>query len=54
MPSDLKMENVAVSGFDHSKPNENVRDIIVRLADCGAGKLNSPLVLVNTSDLFHS
>ncbi|PWY84800.1 hypothetical protein BO70DRAFT_289844, partial [Aspergillus heteromorphus CBS 117.55] len=32
----LKMENVALGGFDPSKPNENVRDLIVRLADCGA------------------
>ncbi|KAK2768252.1 hypothetical protein FQN54_000104 [Arachnomyces sp. PD_36] len=34
--TDLKMENVALGGFDRSKPNENVRDLIVRLADCGA------------------
>ncbi|KAJ9378854.1 hypothetical protein DTO063F5_7497 [Paecilomyces variotii] len=30
------MENVALGGFDHSQPNENIRDLIVRLADCGA------------------
>jgi hypothetical protein len=30
------MENVALGGFDHTKPNKNVRDVIVRLADCGA------------------
>lgn len=35
---DLKMENVALGGFDHSQPNENIRDLIVRLADCGASK----------------
>ncbi|RMJ27388.1 STYKc [Aspergillus sp. HF37] len=34
--TDLKMENVALGGFDHSKPNENVRDLIVRLTDCGS------------------
>lgn len=33
---DLKMENIALGGFDYSKPNENVRDLIVRLAGCGA------------------
>ncbi|KAI1913243.1 hypothetical protein LOZ12_001422 [Ophidiomyces ophidiicola] len=33
---DLKMENVALGRFDHSKPNENVRELIVRLADCGS------------------
>jgi hypothetical protein len=38
MSLDLKMENVALGGFDHSQPNENVRDLIVRLADCGASK----------------
>ncbi|RHZ56453.1 hypothetical protein CDV55_105419 [Aspergillus turcosus] len=34
--TDLKMENVALGGFDHSQPNKNVCDLIVRLADCGA------------------
>ncbi|KAK2764817.1 hypothetical protein FQN53_006945 [Emmonsiellopsis sp. PD_33] len=34
--TDLKMENVALGGFNHSKPSENVREIIVRLADCGS------------------
>ncbi|KAK2830997.1 hypothetical protein FQN49_007106 [Arthroderma sp. PD_2] len=39
---DLKMENVAIGGFNPSMPNENTRDIIVRLADCGAiSKLSS-------------
>ncbi|KAI1170679.1 kinase-like domain-containing protein [Nemania sp. FL0916] len=33
--TDLKMENVGISGFDDEKPNENVREIIVRIADCG-------------------
>ncbi|KAI1938655.1 hypothetical protein LOZ66_003458 [Ophidiomyces ophidiicola] len=30
------MENVALSGFDHSKPNENIRELIVRLTVCGS------------------
>ncbi|GKZ28934.1 hypothetical protein AbraIFM66950_001892 [Aspergillus brasiliensis] len=34
--TDLKMENVVLGGFDSSKPNEDVRDLIVRLADCGS------------------
>ncbi|GLA58827.1 hypothetical protein AtubIFM54640_008934 [Aspergillus tubingensis] len=34
--TDLKMENVVLGGFDSSKPNENFRDVIVRLADCGS------------------
>lgn len=33
---DLKMENIALGGFDTSKPNENIRELIVRLADCGS------------------
>ncbi|KAK5628457.1 hypothetical protein RRF57_004172 [Xylaria bambusicola] len=33
---DLKMENVGITGFDNKKPNENIREIIVRLADCGS------------------
>ncbi|KAK3298002.1 uncharacterized protein B0H64DRAFT_474018 [Chaetomium fimeti] len=32
----LKMENVGISGFDNEKPNENPREIRVRLADLGA------------------
>lgn len=32
------MENIALEGFDRSRPNENVRDLIVRLADCGASQ----------------
>ncbi|KAL1851584.1 hypothetical protein Plec18170_006404 [Paecilomyces lecythidis] len=27
--TDLKMENIALGGFDYSKPNENVRDLIL-------------------------
>ncbi|KAG7288724.1 hypothetical protein NEMBOFW57_005080 [Staphylotrichum longicolle] len=34
--TDLKMENVGISGFDNEKPNENPREIKVRLADLGA------------------
>ncbi|PWY95784.1 kinase-like protein [Aspergillus sclerotioniger CBS 115572] len=34
--TDLKLENVALGGFDPAKPNDNVRDLIVRLADCGS------------------
>ncbi|PGG98582.1 CMGC protein kinase [Blastomyces parvus] len=34
--TDLKMENVALGGFDHAKPSENIRELIVRLADCGS------------------
>lgn len=30
------MENVVLGGFDSSKPSENFRDLIVRLADCGS------------------
>lgn len=37
-PTDLKMENVVLDGFEHSRPNEDVSSIITRLADCGAGK----------------
>ncbi|KKZ66080.1 hypothetical protein EMCG_08145 [[Emmonsia] crescens] len=33
---DLKMENVALGGFDHSKPRENICELIVRLVDCGS------------------
>lgn len=32
------MEKVVLNGLEHLKPNEDVRDIIVRLADCGAGE----------------
>ncbi len=32
------MENVGISGFNNEKPNENPREIKVRLADLGAGK----------------
>ncbi|KAL1963489.1 hypothetical protein VTN77DRAFT_8070 [Rasamsonia byssochlamydoides] len=34
--TDLKMENFGLWGFDPDKPNENVRELIVRLADCGS------------------
>ncbi|KAI8945430.1 kinase-like domain-containing protein [Xylaria longipes] len=34
--TDLKMENVGITGFDNDKPNENIREIIVRIADCGS------------------
>ncbi|GAD94514.1 conserved hypothetical protein [Paecilomyces variotii No. 5] len=34
--TDLKMETIALGGFNYSKPNDNARDFIVRLADCGA------------------
>ncbi|KAI1354037.1 hypothetical protein F5Y01DRAFT_35422 [Xylaria sp. FL0043] len=30
------MENIGITGFDNDKPNENVREIIVRMADCGS------------------
>ncbi|OJD14569.1 hypothetical protein AJ78_05087 [Emergomyces pasteurianus Ep9510] len=30
------MENVALGGFDHSKPNENICELNVRLVDCGS------------------
>ncbi|RAL00735.1 kinase-like protein [Aspergillus ibericus CBS 121593] len=33
--TDLKMENIVLGGFDPDQPNENVKDVIVRLADCG-------------------
>ncbi|KAJ2984385.1 hypothetical protein NUW58_g6089 [Xylaria curta] len=32
----LKMENVGITGFDNDKPNKNIREIIVRIADCGS------------------
>ncbi|KAI1429281.1 kinase-like domain-containing protein [Xylaria sp. FL1777] len=31
----IKMENIGITGFDNDKPNENIREIIVRIADCG-------------------
>ncbi|KAK4241399.1 protein kinase [Achaetomium macrosporum] len=34
--TDLKMENVGVSGFDNEKPNDDPRQIKVRLADLGS------------------
>lgn len=34
------MENVGITGFDNEKPNINVREIIVRMADCGSSKLD--------------
>ncbi|KAI0451570.1 kinase-like domain-containing protein [Xylaria acuta] len=34
--TDLKMENIGITGFDNDKPNENIREIIVRIADCGS------------------
>ncbi|KAI1276325.1 kinase-like domain-containing protein [Xylaria sp. FL0933] len=34
--TDLKMENIGITGFDNDKPNENVREIIVRIVDCGS------------------
>ncbi|KAI0543972.1 kinase-like domain-containing protein [Xylaria curta] len=34
--TDIKMENVGVTGFDNDKPNKNIREIIVRIADCGS------------------
>ncbi|KAI0532635.1 hypothetical protein GGR58DRAFT_517579 [Xylaria digitata] len=30
------MENIGITGFDNDKPNENIREIIVRIADCGS------------------
>lgn len=48
--SDLKMENVALGGFDYSKPNDNVRNLIARLADCGASKCGSSAFLHSGSD----
>lgn len=41
--ADLKMENVGISGFDNDKPNRNHREIIVRLADLGAGEAISQM-----------
>lgn len=35
---DLKMENVGMQGFENDRPNENIRNLIVRLSDCGASK----------------
>lgn len=35
--TDSKMENVGVGGFDATKPNANIREIIVRLLDLGSG-----------------
>ncbi|KAF2964584.1 hypothetical protein GQX73_g8984 [Xylaria multiplex] len=32
----LKMENIGITGFDNNKPNGNIREIIVRIADCGS------------------
>lgn len=37
---DPKMENIAL-GFDTSKPNENICELTVRLADCGSSMLCS-------------
>ncbi|KAG5302212.1 serine/threonine protein kinase [Histoplasma ohiense] len=34
--TDLKMENVGMQGFENDRPNENIRNLIVRLSDCGA------------------
>ncbi|KAI1123695.1 kinase-like domain-containing protein [Nemania abortiva] len=34
--TDIKMENIVITGFDNDKPNENLREIIVRIADCGS------------------
>ncbi|KAJ8129925.1 hypothetical protein O1611_g3705 [Lasiodiplodia mahajangana] len=34
--TDIKMENIGITGFDNDKPNENIRQIIVRIADCGS------------------
>ncbi|KAJ9195966.1 hypothetical protein DTO164E3_6504 [Paecilomyces variotii] len=50
--TDLKMENIALGGFDRSKPNGNVRDLIVRLADCGA--ISRPSVGEITSVTYRS
>ncbi|EER40039.1 conserved hypothetical protein [Histoplasma capsulatum var. duboisii H88] len=33
--TDLKMENVGMQGFENDRPNENIRNLIVRLSDCG-------------------
>ncbi|KAL3261673.1 hypothetical protein ABHI18_003550 [Aspergillus niger] len=50
--TNLKMENVALGGFDPSKPNENVRDLIVRLADCGS--ISKPFTREITSLTYRS
>ncbi|KAK2732725.1 hypothetical protein FQN57_002479 [Myotisia sp. PD_48] len=34
--TDLRMENILISGLNHEEPNTDVRKIIVRLADCGS------------------
>jgi hypothetical protein len=48
------MENVGISGFDNEKPNEDPREITVRLADLGASMGSCrifflPLVLTSNS-----
>ena len=48
------MENIALGGFDRSKPNNNVRDLIVRLADCGASKCTCFMIILNGSNYSRS
>jgi hypothetical protein len=40
------MENVGISGFDNEKPNEDPREITVRLADLGASMGSCPHLLL--------
>jgi hypothetical protein len=42
---DLKMENVGLSGFDSERPNDNAREIKVRLADLGSGTVTYYIVI---------
>lgn len=44
------MENIGISGFDNDKPNENPRQIKVRLADLGAGMAISCLLYLARYD----
>lgn len=53
--TDLKMENVGITGFDDERPNLNTRDIIVRLADCacGSSKLGSMAIYRHSRSTVH-